>query len=131
MANEPTIEAMNLAIVEFMQVEKDHHSYLTGGRFRTVYLFDGYWLPLRKLKYHTSWDWLMPVGKKIRDLLNDLQKKRPPHTACHGDLIEVDIRCAVGEYDIVNAHKHMFTFITWYNEYQQQQNNDTTGTNKG
>lgn len=77
-----------------------------------------------KMKYHTDWRLLMPVGKKIRDLLADMQKKRPPHTACHGDLIEIDIHCAVSSYDIVNAHKNMYIFIQWYNDNQQKQTND-------
>jgi hypothetical protein len=54
-----------IAITEYMQVEKCDESYLTPGRYRTAYLFNGYWLPLRKLKYHTSWEWLMPVIEKI------------------------------------------------------------------
>lgn len=65
MSNEPTIEAMNKAITEFMQLETDNESYLTPGRTRTVYLINGIWIPLRKLKYHSSWDWLMPVIEKI------------------------------------------------------------------
>lgn len=73
-----------------------------------------------ELKYYTSWDWLMPVGKKIRDLLQDMLKKRPPHTACNGDLIEVDIHCAIGEYDISKAHKYIHQFITWYNQQKQK-----------
>lgn len=118
MSTEPTTEMMNEVICTFM------------GRYRKIerqdYFINVYkgpdeieWETGKYLKYHTSWDWLMPVGKKIRDLLNDMQKKRSPHTACHGDLIEVDIHCAVSSYDIVNAHKNMYIFITWYNQQNQ------------
>lgn len=115
-SNEPTIEQMNEAIAKFMgyyfHVDKFYSNNIYPGR--------GTWF--KKAKYDTSWEWLMEVGKKIRDLLTDMAKKRPPHTACHGDLIEVDIRCAVSSYDIESAHKNMYIFIKWYNEYQQKQN---------
>lgn len=121
MSTEVTTEVMNEAIAVFDGWERYEDRY--GIWFKREGLIKCLHPKLQELKYHTSWEALMPVGKKIRDLLNDMQKKRPPHTACHGDLIEVDIHCAVSDYDIVNAHKHMYTFITWYNEYQQKQNN--------
>jgi hypothetical protein len=72
-----------------------------------------------ELKYHSSWDALMPVGKKIYDLLAEMAKKRPPHTACHGDLLEVDIHCHIREYDRPKAHKAIYEFIQWYNKQKQ------------
>jgi hypothetical protein len=119
MSNEPTIEQMNKVIAEFMQLETDNESYLTPGRTRTVYLIDGKWIPLRKLKYYCSWDQLMPVVKKIYDTLADMLKKRPPHTACQGDLIEVDIHCAIREVDILKAHGHVYQFCLWYNKQKE------------
>lgn len=126
MSTEPTTEMMNEVIGIFMG-GKWEVKVIAGRKHRRFYYSDKLFTFVKDtthLNYHKSWDELMPVGKKIRDLLNDMQKKRPPHTACHGDMIEVDIHCAVSEYDIVNAHKHMYTFITWYNEYQQKQSNE-------
>lgn len=60
----PTIEDMNEAIAEFMELEKDINTWRRPYG-ATVYLIDGYWYPVRKLKFHSSWDALMPVVEKI------------------------------------------------------------------
>ena len=103
-----TTEMMNVALARF---EKR--------KFFGKHAIDDYGphhgLKYPEMKYHTSWDWLMPVGKKIRDLLSDMLAKRPPHTACRGDVIEVDITCALHEYDITKVHENIYVFIQWYN----------------
>jgi len=118
MSTEPTIDQMNETIAQFMGY------YYSAGKFysNTVYPGRGNWFKVAR--YHNSWDWLMPVGKKIRELLQDMLKKRPPHTACHGDLIEVDIHCAISEYDIVKAHKYIHQFITWLNQQTTTNGNE-------
>lgn len=70
------------------------------------------------LLFHTSWDWLMPVGKKIMEYLNGID--RPNKDAvCYGDALEVDIHCAIREYDLPKAHEAICNFITWYNQNNQ------------
>lgn len=110
-SNEPTVEQMNEAIALFMGWAKKK-----AGEFTK----DGYLRYTWELEYHASWDALMPVGKKIRDLLQDMLNKRPPHTACNGDLIEVDIHCAISEYNIEKAHWHIYQFIQWLNQQKQK-----------
>lgn len=118
MANEPTIGEMNKVIAEFMGAKDAGNGFVEiPGR---VYSLSSRNYP-HSLRYNLYWDWLMPVGKKIRDILSEMLKQRPPHTACNGDLIEVDIHCAISEYDIEKAHHHMYQFITWYNDNQQKQ----------
>lgn len=124
MSTEVTTEIMNEAIGVFMGYKMYDKRYPRNHGIGAPEAEPEKCMIIQKAKYHTSWDALMPVGKKIRDMLNDMQKKRPPHTACHGDLIEVDIHCAVSSYDIVNAHKNMYIFIKWYNECQQKQTNE-------
>src|SRR6056297_3758006 len=46
------------------------------------------------LKYHKSWDWLMPVYRKIKDILNSYSKD-DKHTRTNFDLLEVDINMAI------------------------------------
>lgn len=70
---------------------------------------------VNRLRYHCSWSWLMPVGKKIRDWLQSEIKKRPPHTCSNGDLLEVDISCAIQSYNIEMAWSAIVEFIKWYN----------------
>src|SRR5688572_7175175 len=112
MSNEPTIDRMNEAIAEFM-------GYSHGNRNREFNPDADY--KEEEFKYHSSWDALMPVGKKIYDLLAEMAKQRPPHTACHGDMIEVDIHCHIREYNLPKAHEAIFQFLQWY---QKQQANE-------
>lgn len=71
-----------------------------------------------KIKYHESWDWFMPAFKKFFDYLQK-QYNKPDynkHSATKGDLIEVDIHCAVREFDLAKAHWHLVEAIKWYNQ---------------
>ena len=63
----------NKLIAEFMSIEvKDDDAYLDevkAMRKSGIHIdFNGY--TTSELKYHTSWDWLMPVLKKINLKLN-------------------------------------------------------------
>lgn len=69
---------------------------------------------INALKYHSSWDWLMPVIKKIGDYLQTIDRPSKNH-CCKGDLLEVDITCAIHEIDILLTHKAVIEFILWYN----------------
>jgi hypothetical protein len=132
MGNEPTIDQMNEAIAlfdgwEFHKGDPDHKcNFCFAGdepctpavdRFikngRTMFHYN--------LKYNYSWDLLMPVGKKIYDLLAVMMRQRPAHTTCHGDILEVDICCAIREYNIEKAHEAICQFIVWYNNQNKNQ----------
>jgi hypothetical protein len=119
MSNEPTIEQMNEVIALFMGGSsiKEH------GGHRYVYYKNTCARAVSELKYHSSWGALMPVVKKIYDTLANMLKKRPPHTACQGDLIEIDIHCAIREVDILKAHGYVYQFCLWYNKKEAA--NDT------
>jgi|SRR6478752_4227754 len=121
MSNEPTIAEMNEAIAKFIGGLKVPHPSL-GFPHMGYYCHMGQWWNEDKLQYHSSWDWLMPIGKRIRDLLSDMLSKRPPHTACMGDVIEVDITCALHEYDIKKVHEAIYVFIKWYNQQKEADN---------
>lgn len=62
----------------------------------------GLW-PINDLRYHESWDWLMPVVNKINNT----------GTA---DGILYDLFNAIKNVDIEKAHKEVVTFIKWYNK---------------
>lgn len=128
-----TIEAINLAIAEFMGLEKDHHAYLTGGRFRTEYLVNGYWLPLRKLKYHTSWDWLMPCWKKAGKILFDIRGDLIGENYLDAYRITKAFIDACRKVEIENAHDAIYNAIQLISGYNQQKqtNGQNNGENKG
>ena len=65
---------------------------------------------LDELQYHTSWDWLMPVVKKIDDLF--------------GENDDVDywinrVHNAVLLFDIDNTYDAVVEFINQYNDERQ------------
>lgn len=74
------------------------------------------WFLWEDVRYDESWEWLMPVGEKIFEYLQKAVKERPPHTCTEGDLIEVDITCAIREYNRPEAYKHIVRWIQWYNK---------------
>lgn len=72
---------------------------------------------LPEMKYHSSWDWLMPIGKKICDYLQKLDRPSLNH-CCKGDMIEVDILCHLRTYNLEKVYEHIVLFIQWYNSQQ-------------
>lgn len=75
------------------------------------------WVFDQWLKYHESWDWLMPVVKNIKDYLQNLERPSRNH-CCKGDMIEVDIQCHLWSIDIEKTWASCVDFINWYNEKQ-------------
>lgn len=67
------------------------------------------------LYYHTSWDWLMPVYRKIKNYLNEIDRPSNNHV-CFGDSLEVDIHCAVTSIEIEKSFRAIVEFIKWYNQ---------------
>jgi hypothetical protein len=65
-------------------------------------------------EWDSSWDWLMPVYKKIRDYLESIERPSKNH-CCKGDLLEVDIQCAVASIEIKKAFEAIVKFIKWHN----------------
>lgn len=67
------------------------------------------------LEYHTSWEWIIPVIKKIKDYLQNMPERPSKNHCCQGDWLEVDIQCALWELDIEKTWKAVIAFIKWYN----------------
>jgi hypothetical protein len=65
-------------------------------------------------KYDESWDWIMPVYKKIHEILAKVERPSNNH-CCKGDSIEVDIHCAVTTIDINKTFIYVVEFIEWWN----------------
>lgn len=59
---------------------------------------DGIYKKATLMKYHSSWDWLMPVYRKIRDIINE-RSKYDKHTRTNYDLLELDIQMVKINYN--------------------------------
>jgi len=68
------------------------------------------------LRYHSSWDWIMPVLRKIKDWLNGMRRPSVNH-CCTGDSIEVDIQCALWSIDIKKTFAYAVAWIKWQKEF--------------
>jgi len=69
---------------------------------------------IRTVKYHKSWDYLMPVYRKIRDILNE-RSKYDKHTRTEYNLLELDAQMAICEVNIEKAFISIVKFIEFWN----------------
>lgn len=96
-----TTEQKNRMIAEFMYVIK----YRPYGDYVEI---NGDAYEVEDLNYHTSWDWLMPVLKKISGVLFS---EFAYSVTEQWRMIESPTK-----YDIKNVHEQAYQFIEWYNE---------------
>tara|TARA_R110001632_G_scaffold226017_1_gene359360 strand:- start:134 stop:406 length:273 start_codon:yes stop_codon:yes gene_type:complete len=88
------MEANNKLIAEFMQ---------KGSKSLGIYDFDGCHYRLDELKFHTSWNWLMPVVAKCTELNDD-------------EFDNQSIAWALLSNSIVNVYDQVIEFINEYNQ---------------
>lgn len=102
-----TIEQSNKLIAEFMGVEfnsigdKCNHPLITAP-----------WPPIECLKYHKSWNWLMPVVEKIETLHNGVCNEyfwNKEDAKQHNDFRIFRVK------EISDLHGQIVNFIEWYN----------------
>lgn len=96
----------NKLIAEFMSViDQD-----TG-----EYFYLGEWFYAKYCKYHTSWDWLMPVVRKCGDIRQEIREGNiPTDVEDYWDGILEGLEDADLEY----TYKSVRQFILWYNQKQ-------------
>lgn len=63
---------------------------------------------LSELKFHTSWDWIIPVIKEVK--LSRISSND------NGYEIIDRIDNSLMECDIDSLHSHLYDFIEWYNQ---------------
>lgn len=116
MANEPTIDVMDELIALFD--DKVKHD---DGEYRYPYYTDkngkGFSYP-HQLEYHSSWDCLIPIIKKIREMHSDLLLTSNGGIGAYikaaGKMNRGLISC-----DITKAHEGVYQFIIWLNQQKQ------------
>ena len=83
---------------------------------------------ISKLKYHSSWDWLMPVVEKIRDCncvvnIKFLRKLNTTNTFIASFDLKWNKDISENGISIESTFKSVVNFIEWYNHiewYNQQ-----------
>lgn len=120
-----------LIIAEFMEIKEVESSYDNYGRSEPIWYagYLGYRTPIfsvkgksvehliKESKFLHSWDWLMPVYRKIRDIIND-RSKYDKNTITTLDLLELDVQTAVCEVDFDKALNSIIRFISYWNVCQ-------------
>lgn len=108
------LEEGNRMIADFMELQKAYQDVRIWMDWdnETIPKWDkrDYWLD-RELKYHTSWDWLIPVCKKALDITQT--QSRPNVNACNNlDWLECEIGTHIREYNIEATYAAVLAFIT-------------------
>jgi hypothetical protein len=107
-------DEMNITIASFMGY------HYNAGKFYSNEGGKGNWF--KEAKYHSSWDWLMPIHHAIREkafaLREDIEIERLYAKVNHQLLFGT----------IADVHLHAFRFIEYVNK-QQSTTNDTTTNN--
>ena len=97
------IQENNKIIAEFMDAKVTD---VKGLQKPIYYPIMGKSVYVDKLKYHSSWDWLMPVVKKC--LIGEAETNRPNLVSnIYESLVNLEINL---------VYKHIIEFIKWYNE---------------
>lgn len=140
-SNEPTLVQMNYAILKFMGYEKvtvgysgteeetewqrNHEEWMKNVGIKLVgdYIVDelnNKWHHWEDVKYHISWDWLMPVWKRLIDVVAG-QTEEGDYPADFSTIMDMyAYHCE--QVDITAAHDIVCKGIQWYN--QQKQTNE-------
>lgn len=118
MSTEVTTEMMNEAIARFMggvkQIipEGGLHGYKEGVVL-WMCLFSSNADPVRSLEFHTSWDWLMPVYRKVREKAFELKDN------AEASQLFAKVMEQILYGTIVDVYLRIYQFITWYNQQKQ------------
>lgn len=128
MNSEPTIEHMNEAIARFMGYEQQEQDFRRPNN-TLVFLIDNHWTPIHHLKYHSSWEWLMPVVEKIESLHDDFHGYFGVHISSNSCTIQgTNLRTTPENFHpayfnevthntkIEATHLAIYQFIEWYNK---------------
>lgn len=113
---EPTIEQMNEAIALFMGL-KPRLVQPPDPALRCIEVWHNN--ESQSMKYHTSWDWLMPVVKKIKGMHFDILQRTLIMEYMHA---AAPMNSALISIDIEKLHAGVYDFLLWYN--QQPQTNE-------
>jgi hypothetical protein len=102
-----SIEEGNKLIAEFMGLKSEWKKYPNPQLDRLEVDKGTHW---DEAKYHTSWDWLMPVAAKVTAM-------NLPNSAA---LYIAPVSLALVRCNINDTWQSVVAFITWYNQQPKQ-----------
>jgi len=111
--SEVTIDHMNEAIAMFMGGIPDGKKYMIFPNNEIFIYHSDY---NSQLKYHSSWDWLMNVWHKFRDLKFKDDKLIMQHSDWKSPIDN-----AICYQSIDSAHVLLYRAIQWYNSIKDKQ----------
>lgn len=135
MANEPTIDDKNGAIAifngyQFFKGDPNHKcNFCFAGDEPCTPAVDRFVKDCKivfyyELKYHTSWDWLMPVWKKAGKILFDIRGDLIGENYLDAHRITKAFIDACQKAEIENAHGAVYNAIQLISGYNQQKQKD-------
>ena len=115
----------NKLIAEFMGWEVGLHGgreveHCVQGQLETHKKVVGNWLSFQNMKYHKSWDWLMPVVRKLENEFH-YNKKSPVYLLDFEDYYEYQMLKGLNimEATIEQVYDAVVNLIQWYNKQQK------------
>lgn len=106
---------MNESIALFMELPSREEEWRKPYPTLT-FIRDSICYPIHSIKYHSSWDWLMPVVEKIESMSNDV-RIYTGHTTITANGYPV---CQVVDVLKINATcQAVYQFIQWYNKQKE------------
>jgi len=87
-----------------------------GGNLTNIYTKEGQHLHIKDFKYHSDWNWIMPVCKKWDNLLASTPvKSNPQQWSRYSDLCDaLDHKVTLYEFEPVLLQ--LIECVKWYNE---------------
>ena len=111
MTQEEIIEG-NKLIAEFMGYE------LAGPGFPSGYFVNNDYFHFENLKFHTSWNWLMPVVEKIESLGMQFWIGKYASSVTHEKIGDLEIH-EKGNDKLIVIYNLSVKVIQWYNQQKQ------------
>ena len=101
----------NKLIAEFMGLKtyRDHIDHMNGS-VETILCQSPIDSTTQSMQFHSSWDWLMPVAKKIITLCNE-EREELFHSDYHKAIWKT-----IPKADIEDSFRVVVGFITWDNQ---------------
>jgi len=107
------IQENNKLIAEFMEWRHEGSS----ARGLTGFWNGSGYFTYSELKFHESWDWLMPVVKHCTDLTRNFEFCSEQYLYWQNELFHPDYMLSEFiENDISSIYSRVVEFIKWYNE---------------